>query len=135
MYSTRDVAAALGVPRKVVDNLLSNKVMLFGPTGRRGVSRRISVERAAHLALALLLRRDLGMSVARAAALASDILRAGGDGIRIGALGTIRYDTARLESVVRGALADVIQDQAPVRRGRPRVMKRGASPFGDAPRL
>lgn len=61
-YTTTDVAAALGTTTKMVDNLLAREAKHLLSTGKRGKSRLIDESLIEILAIALLLRRDLGTS-------------------------------------------------------------------------
>lgn len=135
MYSAREVALAIGVDSRALDNLISRGDNLFRLRGRQGKSRLISAEQATVMAAALLLRRDLSIPLPRAARLAAELLSSDDGRVPVGALGTLTFDTVRLESLVRTALADAIQDRTTPRRGRPPQKAARGAPIWDAPRL
>ena len=127
MYSTIDVALALGTNVKLVDNLVARYGRHELPTGSQGASRSIPGSVVELIAIALLLKRDLGMPFRRGWIVGAELLRSNSDSVPVGTLGTLVYDVQRLRSVVRQALADSVQDRSPVRRGRPAAnVKRGA---------
>lgn len=134
MYSTEDVAIALGTTAKAVDNLVSRHGRETVKAGSRGASRKIPVGTVELVALALLLKRDLGMPFRRGWAMGAELLRRDVHRVSVGTLGTLDYDVARLKSVVRQALADSVQDRSPVRRGRPPAIGTGSVAPSPRPR-
>ena len=58
--TTTAAAATLGVDTKALDNILSREASHLVPRGARGKSRRISAHVLELVAVALLLKRDLG---------------------------------------------------------------------------
>ncbi len=127
MYSTLDVAIAIGVDHRRLDNLITRYCRDTVPAGRRGSSRKISDAIVERLAVALLLNRDLRIPFDRGWLLSQQISAAKEGRAHFGALGTLEFDLPRLRTVVRQALADAVQDRQPVRRGRPVLKKkRGA---------
>ena len=118
-YSTREVALALGIPLKRLDNILSAGSLKSGVAGARGRSRLIPVQTVDRLALVLLLGRDLGIPTARGIEIGDSLLRSPDGTVAIGVLGELRYDIERLRDVVRRSLADTLDGVARPRRGRP----------------
>lgn len=127
MYTTADVALALGTTPKTIDNLVRRYCRGAIPAGSQGASRSIPSATVEVIALALLLKRDLGMPFRRGWQIATELLHGGAQRVPVGILGTLEYDVPRLKAVVRQALADSVQDTSPIRRGRPPAKaKRGA---------
>lgn len=127
MYSTVDVAIALGTSPKTIDNLITRYCRAAIPVGTQGASRSIPAATVEVIALALLLKRDLGMPFRRGWLIGTGLLHGDAPRMSVGILGTLEYDVPRLKAVVRQALADSVQDRSPIRRGRPPAKaKRGA---------
>jgi len=122
-YSTREVANALGVPLKRLDNILGTAARSMVAKGAPGRSRMIPVQIVDQLALAFLLERDLGMPTSRSVGISSGLLQSPGGSLRVGVLGTLQYDVQRLRAVVRQALANALEGTGRPRRGRPRRLK------------
>jgi hypothetical protein len=120
-FSTATAAHALGVDRKVLDNLLTREAKALVGVGRRGKDRRISFLVLEQLALALLLKRDLGVSLAKGLELAAAIVRSPTGEVAVGSLGMLRYEPTGLRLPLETALADALEEVAPPRRGRPPV--------------
>ena len=118
--STETAAVALGVDRKLLDNVLSREARkLLGP-GRRGKSRRISMDAIELIAIALILNRDLGVSLARALQLAVEVVASPAGRINIGSLGSLTFDLQHLREPLEHAINEAIEGVAPKTRGRPR---------------
>ena len=131
---TVDVAAAaLGVERKFLDNLLSRHHFGDGPGAhgssgdpappprRQGRRRRLTSPMVAELAVAITLARELGVPLAAALHLAA-ALRPDGRVVR-GAL-TLTIDRPALERALAQRLAIALEGVREPRRGRP--PRRGA---------
>ena len=95
--TTETAALALGIDRKAFDNLLARQARGFLVAGRRGKSRRIDVAVLERIAVALILSRDIGVSVAKGLDFAEAILREPGGG-------EIRSDFSYGGSLPRGFL-------------------------------
>jgi len=127
-YSTIEAALALGTTPKRLDNILSRELGLKVGRGRQGMARIIDEELIERLAVALLLQRDLGVALKRAVDIANQLVASDEHQVGVGTLASLRFDVPALRLVLQNALADVVQDRVPVRRGRPRAKaKRGAS--------
>ena len=119
--STDAAAFAIGVDRKLLDNVLSREARkLVGP-GRQGKSRRISMDALELIAVALILNRDLGVSLTRALQLAMEIVASPEGRINIGSLGSLTFDLAHLRAPLELAVDEAIEGVAPKTRGRPRT--------------
>ena len=127
-FSTATAAHALGIDRKALDNLLTRQAKHLARFGRRGKSRHISFSVLSLIALALLLNRDLGISLERSLELAASITESPMGEIAVGTLGTIRYDHMRLRGQLDVALAVAMEEVAPPRRGRPPMISAQTSP-------
>lgn len=127
MYQSRVVAATLGADLRSVDSLVQ---MVGGkqlPPGARGRARMLPEELVELFAVALLVRRDVGCPLKRAAEIAESLLAADGAQIPVGTLFHLRIDRDRLRRVVRQALADATATVELPRRGRPpNKARRGA---------
>jgi len=117
-------AHALGISRKSLDNILAREARGFFPSRRRGRSRRLSFAQLEQLAVTLILARDLRIPIARAFAIASEIVRSPSGEPTIGSLASIRFDRASLRGPLEAALAVALEEVAPRRRGRPPVAPR-----------
>jgi hypothetical protein len=123
MISTSLASEVLGVSIKAVDNLIVHAGRGSVPRGRRGSSRSIPLEVVERFALALLLRRDLGVSAVRAMQLAEQLQRGAGQAT-LGVIGSLHFDMTRLRSVLQQSLAAAIEGHSPRARGRPRIRQK-----------
>ena len=117
--STDVAAAALGVERKTLDNILSREARRLIGKGRRGRSRRISMPVLECLAIALVINRDLGTGIARALELAEQVLVSPQLPVQVGALTALRFDLDRLRKALDPAVEDALEGVATPVRGRP----------------
>ena len=117
--STDTAAFALGVDRKVIDNVLSREARSLVGRGRRGKSRRISVDALEQIAVALILHRDLGVGIARGLQLALELLAAPHGHVAIGTLGSLSFDLKHLRDTIERATDDALEGIAQRTRGRP----------------
>jgi hypothetical protein len=118
--STDVAAAALGVDRKTLDNLLSREGRSLVGAGARGRRRRIPVEVLELAAIAMILNRDLGVSIAQGLEFASLIVAAPASAIPIGSLGTLTFDLIPLRQALEQSIAEALESTAEPTRGRPR---------------
>ena len=118
--STVAAAAALGVDKKALDNVLAREARSFVLTGNRGRNRRIPVAALERIAVAFVLNRDLGVSLAKGIELAESIISSVGSPIRVGSLGALTFDIARLRRTLERAVDEALESVAEPRRGRPR---------------
>ena len=119
---TTDVAAAaLGIERRKLDNVLSREGRSLIGVGCRGRSRRIPMRVVEHVALALVLGRDLGMGVARALDLAGRILESPGSRVSVGSISMLECDVERLRVALELSVAEALESVAERTRGRPRT--------------
>lgn len=117
--TSRTAALALGVERKELDNLLVREGQRLLPPGRQGRGRRLSAATLEIIAVALLLKRDLGVSFARGLDLAEQLVAAPGSRVRLGRLGALEFDLPTLRRSLQTAIADAVELIHPPRRGRP----------------
>lgn len=128
--STHAAALALGVAPKVMDNVLAREARSLAGPGRRGKSRRITFATIERVAIAFVLHRDLGVSIARGLELAAEVLRVpAGAELALGSLTALRFDAARLRLALESAVIDAMSECVPARRGR---LPRDTSASGDA---
>jgi hypothetical protein len=126
--STRTAATALGIAPKLLDNVLSREARSLVSPGRQGRERRIAFAALERIAVALILNRDLGVSVARGLELAEQLLREPqGRELSLGSLTTLRFDTAHLRRALESAILEAVDEVVPPRRGRAPGVDRAAS--------
>ena len=123
ILSTDTSAVALGVDRKVLDNVLSREGRALLGRGSRGRSRRISIAALERIAIALILNRDLGVSVAKGLQLAEAIISSPIGQAAVGSLGVLAFDLPLLRRTLELAVDDALEAVAPRTRGRPRSDK------------
>ena len=132
--TTAQLAEVIGVDVRQLDNAIAVAARDVIPPGRRGRSRVIPDDVAELLAIAFVLRRDLGAGLRQAVGFARRLQTAEGRALQLGTLTTLTLDLSRLREVLRAATADVIAASPPARRGRPPgKKKRGARLTADAP--
>jgi hypothetical protein len=118
--STGAAAVVLGVNRKVLDNILTKEANYLLSSSGRGRDRRIGFPALQHIAVAMVLVRDLGVSVNHSLRLAEQILRHSDDGtIALGSLTTVHFDLVQLNRTLEAAVADTLEEFVAPRRGRP----------------
>ena len=117
--STDTSAAALGVDRKMLDNMLAREARSLVPNGRRGRSRLISIDVLERMAIALVLQRDLGVGIATGLELAARILESPSHSTNIGSLGALTFDAARLRAALEHSVSEALESVAERPRGRP----------------
>jgi hypothetical protein len=126
--TTATAAVALGISQKRLDNILARRPYALVASGRRGRSRKLSPHLLEHVAVAILLNRDLGTPLGDSIRLARSLI--GGDGHHaLGALGSLRFDLASLRHSLDDAIASALEETPTPRRGRPPIRrndKRGA---------
>jgi hypothetical protein len=118
--STDVCASALGVDRKVLDNVLAREARSLLPVGTRGRRRRISLDTLEHIAVALILNRDLGVSIATGLELADRIFESPALPVAVGALGALAFDLPRLRHALEFSVNEALESVAERTRGRPR---------------
>lgn len=118
--STASAAVALGIDKKTIDNIVARDCRSIILTGRRGRSRRIPVAALERIAVAFILNRDLGVSIARGIELADLIFNAPSSAVAIGSLGTLTFDVSRLRRTLELAIDEALEAVAEPARGRPR---------------
>lgn len=118
--STASAAAAIGVDRKTLDNVLAREAKSLILTGQHGRSRRIPVAALERIAVAFVLNRDLGVSVAKGLELAQLIFAAPSSRVAVGSLGTLTFDVSSLRRTLELAIDEALESVAEPARGRPR---------------
>lgn len=130
MYTTAEAADSLGIKPKRLDNILTGPGRALVPIDRNGRSRALGQEIIESIAIALLLERDLGISIARGLITARELIADTNSSVPVGTLGSLHFDVAKLRLVLTNALGDAVEDRNRPRRGRPSLAerkKRGAS--------
>src|SRR4051794_38610310 len=120
-YSVGVAALAIDVPRKWVDNLLSQHVISDVAHRRRGVARGVTWSALVRIAAIWELHERLGCGVREAVTLAERLLSSPhGKPITVGAL-SILLDRESLERDLHARLKDALESAPRPRRGRPPV--------------
>jgi len=119
-FSTTIAAEALGVDRKTLDNILAREARHLIGAGRRGRGRRVSVDALERIAVALILKRDLGTGIANGLELADRIVRSEAATLAVGPLIALEFDLPRVRTVLEASLAVALEGMAEFTRGRPR---------------
>ena len=119
--STDAAAAAVGVDRKTLDNLLAREGRSLLENGSRGRSRRIPVDALLIIAIAFILNRDLSTGLARAIELARLIIT-GRNPVAAGSLTSITFDVERLRRALEISMDEALESVAERTRGRPRII-------------
>jgi hypothetical protein len=119
--STDVSAAALGVDRKVLDNVLAREGRSLLPIGVRGRRRRVSTDTLERIAVALILNRDLGVSIAKGLELAERISGSPALPIAVGAMSALAFDLPRLRDALEFSVNEALECVAERTRGRPGV--------------
>jgi hypothetical protein len=118
--STDVSAAALGIDRKILDNILAREGRSLLASGTRGRSRRIPIQTVERVAVALILNRDLGVSIAKGLALAEQIFESPALPIAVGALSALAFDLPKLRHALECSVNEALESVAERTRGRPR---------------
>jgi hypothetical protein len=119
MYNIDIAAAAIGIPKRDLDNFLRRQFGDLVPKGSQGRSRTIPHAVVEQAAVAMILVRDLGCNPAKAVTLAAALIENGDTALKIGTLSTLRFDLRRIRAVLDQTLADAVETTPPSRRGRP----------------
>jgi len=117
--STASAAVAIGVDRKILDNILARECRSIILTGRRGRSRQIPVAVLERIAVAFILNRDLGVSIAKGLELAKQLADSSSSSVTVGSLGELTFDVSRLRQTLEISIDEALESVAESRRGRP----------------
>ena len=117
--STASAAVAIGVDRKILDNILTRECRSIILTGRRGRSRQIPVAVLERIAVAFILNRDLGVSIARGLEIAKQLADTPSSSVAVGSLGELKFDLKRLRQSLELSIDDALESVAEPIRGRP----------------
>jgi hypothetical protein len=118
--STASAAVAIGVNRKVIDNILARECRSIILTGRRGRSRQIPVAVLERIAVAFILNRDLGVSIARGLEIGKQLVDSPSSSVAVGSLGQLTFDVERLRQTLELSIDEALESVAEPIRGRPR---------------
>jgi hypothetical protein len=118
--STASAAVALGLDRKTLDNILARECRSIILTGRRGRSRHIPVAVLERIAVAFILNRDLGVSIARGLEIGGQLAASPSSSVAVGSLGRLTFDLLRLRQTLELSIDDALESVAEPPRGRPR---------------
>ena len=122
--TTATAAAAIGVSRKRLDNILAREARRLLPAGRHGRSRRVSIAVVEVIGLGLVLSRDLGSPISKSLGLAERLLASSGNGVLgLGTLGHLAFDVVKFRRAIEHAVAESIEQTPTPSRGRPRVRR------------
>jgi hypothetical protein len=119
--STDAAAAALGVDRKSIDNILAREARSLLRAGTQGRSRRIPMAVLERVAIALVLHRDLEVGISRGLELAGRVLSSPKSPLVLGSLSTLEFNLPLLRETLDRATDDALESVAERTRGRPRA--------------
>lgn len=123
MFITTSAAAAvLDVEPKYLDNILSREgkqLIQQGKSSKQGRRRRIDSALLVPFAIAITLQRELGVPIARGLEIGAKFLDPHSSSIALGQLGALSFDLSALRSHLSSVLADVLEQTAVPKRGRP----------------
>ena len=117
-FTVSVAAIVLGVDHKMLDNLLSHHAVPGCARARQGVRRRLTTEAILHVAVALLLVRELGVPLARALALAAGLVAGGRHEAAAGSL-ALTLDVAAMRLALVERIAAAVEGVREPKRGRP----------------
>ena len=117
--TTATAAATLGIDSKALDNILSREASHLVACGARGKSRRISAHVLELVAVALVLKRDLGIPISRGLDLAAKLGESISGEVPFGRFGTLCFKINPLRLAMQQSIADIVEQTAPPLRGRP----------------
>jgi hypothetical protein len=117
--STDAAAIALGVERRVIDNILAREAKKHLPEGRRGRRRQVPIRVLELVAISLVLQRDAGVPIARGLQIAEHLQHAPRSPVPIGSLAALSFDLARLRSALATAVDQTLETVTEPARGRP----------------
>lgn len=123
MFITTSAAAAvLDVEPKSFDNILSREgkqLIKQGNSSKQGMRRRIDSALLVPFAIAITLQRELGVPIARGLEIGAKFLDPDCPSVALGQLGVLSFDLSALRSRLSNDLADVLEQTAVPKRGRP----------------
>jgi hypothetical protein len=119
LYNTSSTATALGIPQKWLDNLLSHNKIEGVYQARQGVSRRLSVEAIAVIAIAYRLSESANIPVSNGVILAERLFYSPQHSIPLSDGITLTLDRHKLEEEVLQGLAHAVEVTPLPARGRP----------------
>lgn len=120
LYNSATTAAALQVPPKWLDNLLSHNKIDGVSRERQGIARRLSLAAVQLVALVRALSYALGVPTASALRVAEHLLHEPSRTYRISPSVTLSLDLDALSQEVAGRLAQAVEIAPHPLRGRPR---------------
>jgi sulfite reductase alpha subunit-like flavoprotein len=124
VYTVATAALTLDVSVKWIDNVLSHNRVTGVVQKRQGVSRRLTIEGLVGLAITVLLGRELGMSTAKAIAVAEEFAK--NEGRHIASQGLIlSLDLSSFRTDLLARLESAVEIAPVPKRGRPPKNKTG----------
>jgi hypothetical protein len=125
--TTAAAAAVLEIDIKSVDNILSREGKHLIRSGKQGTRRRIDTAALLPIAVAIVLNRELGVPLRRGLEIGGKFLDSRDSSVAVGQLGVLSFDIDALRSHLTAVLAEVLEQTAPPKRGRPPRSKLSAS--------
>jgi hypothetical protein len=117
--TTAAAAAVLGIEQKSIDNILSREGKHLIRGGKQGRRRRIDTSVLEPIAIAIVLQRELGVPLSRGLEIGENLLETRARNFAVGRLGTLSFDVDALRFHLTTVLADVLEQTALPKRGRP----------------
>lgn len=119
LYNAAGAAAALGVPPKWLDNLLSHHKIKGVVQSRQGVARRLGPGALLTIAVTHALTRDLDVPAPRALEIAERLVGAEGGSVKVSPILTVSVTLNTLRTDLADRLASAIEITPHRPRGRP----------------
>jgi hypothetical protein len=119
MHITTAAAAVLDVDIKSLDNILSREGKHLIRGGKQGTRRRIDTAALLPIAVAIVLKRELGVPLSRGLEIGGIVLVSPASSLAVGQVGVLSFDVDVLQSHLTTVLAEVLEQTALPKRGRP----------------
>jgi hypothetical protein len=123
-YTVTTAALTLGLPLKWVDNILSHNKVLGIRQGRQGIPRHLSIDALFILGLTSLLIHELGLPIAKAIGVATELMKNNGQYFARPDL-SVQIDLASFKANLLERLESAVEIAPVPRRGRPPTNKTG----------
>lgn len=118
-YDVAALAEAFEVDDRQIDNLLSRNDIVGVERRARGVTRRVTLDAAVTIRVALELTSVLRIPSSYALRVAARMTASSSEEMPVGSYGTLRFDLARLRGAAVERLASAVETVGRRRRGRP----------------
>ena len=125
VYDVAALAEAFEVNERQLDNLLSRNEIAGVERRTRGVTRRVTLDAAVAIRVALELTNELRVPSAHALRIASRITANPSEEVAVGSYGSLRFDVATIRGSTLERLDSAVEAVGRRRRGRPPTTQSG----------